>query len=700
MDYMINAITSTLVKEYSVETIAYKIGVSVNTIYRWMRNETTPQPKQEALLRNLYADFQKNHNEINNAVDRCLNELRESFHKTSRFSSRNEALEEISKLFFSHIMSLLTDGIGITKEITKNQKSAAKKLKQFVREQFKLFFSEKHNVDFSFELNIKDSENQFAIEIANIFDNNFQKIKILDSIIGTDILNEIFGKFLTDSFVDQKELGQYLTPKEIINFAIELIFCDLKKEEILEHKVVLDPSCGVGSFLTAYVEKVYSLFENDNRRNDIIKGILENKLVGIDKSERMLRLALTNLAMFGYKNTRLYLKNALDASDLELEGNVSVIMTNPPFGAEFLAEEVSKFDIVSKWAEKKPKKVNSELLFIEQYIKWLKPGGILICIVPDSILNNRGLHETLRNGISKDVVIKAVVSLPSNTFATTGTETKTSLLYLKKEKYTPSHKTYMAICENVGYDVISVGAHKTKRYNGAAELFEILNDYRDKTEKKGQWIENLNQYQRWDATYHASISKEMLQKMKNKKLLQIKDVAELINDRFNPTRLGERETFNYIEISDVNPNQLRTSGKKMLAKDAPSRARKIVHRDDVIVSTVRPERGIVAVVDEKQDGFVCTTGFAVLKPKGIDSLVLALLLQSQFVAKQIKKYVMGVSYPVIDEKDLLEIYLPISQLNNKKYDKDVERIRSLERELNSLRSNLKKAISSEMLTIE
>ena len=150
----------------------------------------------------------------------------------------------------------------------------------------------------------------------------------------------------------------------------------------------------------------------------------------------------------------------------------------------------------------------------------------------------------------------------------------------------------------------------------------------------------------------------------------------------------------------MNPNQLRTSGKKMLAKDAPSRARKIVHRDDVIVSTVRPERGIVAVVDEKQDGFVCTTGFAVLKPKGIDSLVLALLLQSQFVAKQIKKYVMGVSYPVIDEKDLLEIYLPISQLNNKKYDKDVERIRSLERELNSLRSNLKKAISSEMLTIE
>lgn len=699
MDYSINNIANTLVEGYSVEEVAFRMGVSVNTVYRWTRNETTPQPKQEALLRKLYADFPKNQNQVNNAVDKCLNELREIFHKTSRFSSRNEALEEISKLFFAHIMSVMDGKRGLSKDIIKSEENAAKELKQFVSRQFELFFCDKNDWDFSFELNIKESENKFAVEIVNIFESNFHEIGMFDSITGTDILNEIFGKFLTDSFVDEKQLGQYLTPQEIVTFAIELIFSDLKKEDVLEQEIVLDPSCGVGSFLTAYVDKIYSLYKNDDDRNTIIKNLLENRLVGIDKSERMLKLALTNLAMFGYKNTRLYLKNALEALDLELENNVSIIMTNPPFGAEFMEEEIAGFDIVSKWAEKKPKKVNSEILFVEQYIKWLKQGGVLVCIVPDSILNNKGLYESLRNGISNDVVIEAVISLPSNTFATTGTETKTSLLYLRKEKYTSTHKTYMAICENVGYDVISVGAHKTKRYNGTSELIEILNDYRNRTDKKGQWIENLNEYQRWDATYHASISKKMMQKMEKKRLLQIKDVAELMNERFNPKRLGDGELFDYIEISDVDANQLRTYGKKMLAEDAPSRARKIVHKNDVIVSTVRPERGIVAVVDEKQDGFVCTTGFAVLKPKGIDSLVLALLLQSEFVSRQIKKYAMGISYPVIDEKDLLEIYLPISKMDNKKYDEDVERIRCLEKELDLLRSNFKNAISSEMMAI-
>ncbi len=76
-----------------------------------------------------------------------------------------------------------------------------------------------------------------------------------------------------------------------------------------------------------------------------------------------------------------------------------------------------------------------------------------------------------------------------------------------------------------------------------------------------------------------------------------------------------------------------------------------------------------------------------------------MLLQSEFVSRQIKKYAMGISYPVIDEKDLLEIYLPISKMDDKKYDEAVERIRYLEKELDLLRSNFKNAISSEMMAI-
>ena len=46
---------------------------------------------------------------------------------------------------------------------------------------------------------------------------------------------------------------------------------------------------------------------------------------------------------------------------------------------------------------------------------------------------------------------------------------------------------------------------------------------------------------------------------------------------------------------------------------APSRARKLVKAGDVLVSTVRPERGTVGIVGSHQDGSVCTTGLAVLR---------------------------------------------------------------------------------------
>lgn len=486
-----------------------------------------------------------------------------------------------------------------------------------------------------------------------------------------------------------------------MSFAINLYFSDIDVSEVVKEDsgFVLDPSCGVGSFLTAYVDKVYKEMEGDKERKNILRDIVENRIIGIDKSERMIKLAMINLAMFGYSNTELFLHNALDFSGIDLENKVSLIMTNPPFGAEFSAKEVEHFRIVSKWTDKKPLKVNSEVLFIEQYINWLKPDGALICIVPDSILNNKGIYEVLRNGISKEISIQAVISLPSNTFATTGTKTKTSLLYIKKKIYDKNHKTYLAICENNGYDVVSAGAHKTKKYNGCSDLKEILNDYINKTEEKGQWVAGLNDFDRWDAAYHATITKKMMENIKQNGLVQVKDVANLSVERFNPKRLSEGEYFDYIEISDVDSNQLRAYGKKVLGSEAPSRARKIVHKDDIIISTVRPERGIVAVVDENQEGSVCTTGFAVIHPKEMDSMVLALILQSEFVLKQIKKYAMGISYPVIDEKNFMEIYLPLKKTDYTKYNGVTDRIKQLENELCFLRAEFKKSISLELLDI-
>src|SRR5207249_4311475 len=131
-----------------------------------------------------------------------------------------------------------------------------------------------------------------------------------------------------------------------------------------------------------------------------------------------------------------------------LKGKAKLILTNPPFGAEFHTSELEAYRIATTWTKRSPKTVSSELLFVERYTEWLAPGGVLIAIVPDSILTNRGQFEDLRNGISRSVQLQSVISLPSVTFASAGTYTKTSILHLKKldEPDAAVNKVYYAIC--------------------------------------------------------------------------------------------------------------------------------------------------------------------------------------------------------------------------------------------------------------
>lgn len=137
-------------------------------------------------------------------------------------------------------------------------------------------------------------------------------------------------------------------------------------------------------------------------------------------------------------------------------------------------------------------------------------------------------------------------------------------------------------------------------------------------------------------------------------------MADLVSDRADPRR-GVSDTFDYIEISDVDPTNLIVASKQMLSRDAPSRARRSVKAGDVLVSTVRPDRRTIGVVPEWLDGAVCTTGFAVLRSKAVHPLVLAALLRNEFVTRQLMRNNIGIAYPAIEASCLLDVILPINR---------------------------------------
>ena len=119
--------------------------------------------------------------------------------------------------------------------------------------------------------------------------------------------------------------------------------------------------------------------------------------------------------------------------------------------------------------------------------------------------------------------------------------------------------------------------------------------------------------------------------------------------------------FQYIDLSSVNKGKITFSNQYMFFKDAPCRARRIIHQNDIIISTVRPNLKVFAFIDFNATDFICSTGFAVLTAKeNVSNKYVYQLLYSKEIETQINNMLVGSNYPAINSSDVasLKIFLP------------------------------------------
>jgi hypothetical protein len=167
---------------------------------------------------------------------------------------------------------------------------------------------------------------------------------------------------------------------------------------------------------------------------------------------------------------------------------------------------------------------------------------------------------------------------------------------------------------------------------------------------------------RSDAEYfhpHAARIHAMLAKQRR----YISEVADLRGETFTP-ELGR--SFHYIEIRDISANTA-VSGTEFRGEDAPSRAQQYVRAGDVITSTVRPLRRLSGLVAPEQDGWVCSSGFAVLKSRGVPPEYLVAYLRLPPVCELMDAWTLASMYPAIRVPDLLRlpVFLPEKHLLNR-----------------------------------
>jgi type I restriction enzyme S subunit len=126
----------------------------------------------------------------------------------------------------------------------------------------------------------------------------------------------------------------------------------------------------------------------------------------------------------------------------------------------------------------------------------------------------------------------------------------------------------------------------------------------------------------------------------------------------DPYSLGAK-SFRYIDITAVDVATKRVVGIRDVPSDeAPSRARQVVRKGDVLVSTTRPNLNAVARIGEEFDRAICSTGFAVLRAgPNLDSGYLFWFVQSPLFVDGLSALTKGALYPAVSERQVREQWL-------------------------------------------
>ncbi|XQA70703.1 restriction endonuclease subunit S [Xanthomonas sacchari] len=127
------------------------------------------------------------------------------------------------------------------------------------------------------------------------------------------------------------------------------------------------------------------------------------------------------------------------------------------------------------------------------------------------------------------------------------------------------------------------------------------------------------------------------------------------------------EQFTYIDIASVDRGRKTVMGPQLLrGYEAPSRARKVVATGDVIVSMTRPNLNAVALIGQRHDSAIASTGFDVLRPIEVDPRWIFAAVKSAHFVKAMSAKVQGALYPAIKADDIRKHEIPLPPLAEQK----------------------------------
>ncbi len=315
------------------------------------------------------------------------------------------------------------------------------------------------------------------VEAIKTIENIFEIIEA-DSTDGGQTFQDIQGdvyEYLLSEIATAGKNGQFRTPRHIIKLISELVNPELGN-------LVADPACGTGGFLLGAFQYMITQLNRDKSNaepdedgfirlpagellKENVKNTIDKSLIGFDIDSTMVRLGLMNLMMHGIDDPLIDYYDTL-SKRYNRESEFDIVMANPPFTGS-----IDKGDINENL---KLNTTKSELLFVENIYRMLKPGGTAGVIVPQGVLFGAGkAFVDCRKILVNKCELKAVISMPSGVFKPYAGVSTAILIYTKGGE---TENVWFYNMESDGYSLDD----KRNKLDGYGDLQDIIKNYNNR----------------------------------------------------------------------------------------------------------------------------------------------------------------------------------------------------------------------------
>lgn len=332
---------------------------------------------------------------------------------------------------------------------------ANKELKEKYEDIFIITDKDKNEVFNFYKLLDKIDLRERSEKILNESSSIMEIHRELSIIPNKDLAIDLFGE-VYECLASKKTkslLGEYFTRRHIIQAIVRMFLTEDDISKIVEYeKLIGDPCCGTGGFLTESFKYIKDYCENEHPELDI-SDLASKIIIGYDINNNSIGRTRINMTLAGDGFSDIKRLNSLTSS--EVKKDLDYILTNVPYGkGDYAICDANSDDEFLKNNNNK----RLELNFVIKVIQMLKKGGKASIIVPEGLLEAPTLAP-FREYLLKQCKLNTIISLPKFAFAPY-TKWKTYVIFIEK-RITPlktiekviskNEKTWAYIIDNDGY---------------------------------------------------------------------------------------------------------------------------------------------------------------------------------------------------------------------------------------------------------